>query len=306
MSRRLFVVSAAVLWLPWAIVTAAVLATYSWVEPEELYHVSGSGISGGLSRALVLLNFPVALAALPVIGLAVDRLRESRIAVGTAIVATILCLVVVVPGVVDAGDLDWRPVNILPAIGVGLTIALGVASGLFRDRLPVRPAVFAVVVVALVLSLPWLVAEWGFYLDGIPLLGWLFLTGTEVDGHAAVHLGHHHGMDGTLLVLSALPLIPLSRRVTGRVLRVAIGCFAGLQIAYGLGNAVQDGWGEQVWKRGWVDDQMPSVLNPELSLPWLGILIAGALLAMLIVEHRADKRATLDSAAGAGDDARRR
>ena len=301
MSRPSFVVSAAVLWLPWAIVTAAVLATYSWVEPEELYHVSGSGISGGLSRALVLLNFPVAVAALPVIGLAVDRLRKSRVAVGTAIVAAILCLVAVVPGVVDAGDLDWRPVNILPAIGVGLAVALGIASGLFGDRVPVRPAAVAFVVLALALSLPWLVAEWGFYLDGVPLLGRLFLTGAVVDGHAAVHLGHHHGMDGTLLLLSALPLIPLSRRVTSRVLGVAIGCFAGLQIAYGLANAVQDGWGEQVWKRGWVDDQMPSVLNPGLSLPWLGIVIAGALFSALIVIRGADKPATPGSPA-AGDD----
>ena len=283
MSRPSFTVSAAVLWLPWAIVLTAVIVTYARVSPEELYHVSGSGITGGLGRGLVLLNFPVALAALPVIGLAGERLRDSRLAVGTAIVATILCLVAAVPGVVDQGDLAWRPVNLLPAIGVGMAIVLGVVSGLFRDRVPVHRAACVVVVIALALSLPWLVAEWGYHLDGVPLLGWLFLTGTVVDGHAAVHLGHHHGMDGTLLLLSALPLIPLARRVTGRVLRVVIGSYAGLQIAYGLANAVQDGWGEQVWKRGWVADQIPSMLHPTPGLPWLVILIAAAVFSMLIL-----------------------
>jgi hypothetical protein len=282
-SRLSFDVPAAVLWVPWLVVLVAVLVTYSRIAPEELYHVSGSGISGGLSRVLVLLNFPIALAALPVIALSIDSLRASRLAVATAIVATILCLFVVVPGVVDEGDLDWRPVNIVPAIGAGLAVALAIASGLFRARVPVRPAALAVVVVVLFLSLPWLAAEWGFHLDGVPLLGWLFFTGTVVDGHAAVHLGHHHGMDGTLLFLSALPLIPLSRRVTAQALRVAVGCFAGLEMAYGLANAVQDAWGEQVWKRGWVEARMPSVLHPDLSLWWLGILIGGAFFAVLII-----------------------
>jgi hypothetical protein len=285
--RRFLDVSAAVLWLPWLYVTVAVLVTYSWVAPRELYHVSGSGIGGGLSRALVLLNFPIALAALPIIGLSVDRLRTSRAAVVTAIVAAALCAVVAVPGVVDEGDLDWRPVNLVPATGVGLAVAVGVASGLFRDRIPVRPAALWLTAAVLFLSLPWLVAEWGSYLDGVPLLGWMFFTGTIVEGHAAVHLGHHHGMDGTLLLLSALPLIPLSRRVSGRFLRVAIGCFAGLQMSYGLANAVQDGWGEQIWKRGWVDSQMPSVLHPELNFWWLGIVLLGAGFAALIIgTHR--------------------
>ena len=271
------------LWLPWAIVTTAVIVTYARLPSEVLYHVSQSGIRGGLSRALILLNFPIALVALPVIGLSVDRLRESRLAVGTAIIAAILCLVVFVPGIVDQGDLDWRAVNLLPAVGVGLAVVLGIVSGLFGDRVPVRRSVLVGVVLALVLSLPWLVAEWGFHLDGVPLLGWLFLTGTEFDGHAAVHLGHHHGMDGTLLLLSALPLIPLSRQVGGPVLRLAIQCYAGLQIAYGLANAIQDGWGEQVWKRGWIDWQVPTVLNPEPSLPWLVILIATVAFSLLIV-----------------------
>ena len=281
--RPQFTVSAGVLWLPWAIVTAGVIVTYSRLSPGMLYHVSGSGLGGGLGRALVLLDFPIALAALPVIWLSADRLRESRLAVVGAIAGTILCLVVFVPGVVDQQDLDWRPVNLLAAIGVALAVALGIVSGLFEARVPVRRRALVGVVIVLVLSLPWLVAEWGFHLDSVPLLGWIFLTGTEVDGHAAVHLGHHHGTDGVLLLLSALPLIPLSRDVRGTRLRLVIQCYAGLQIVYGLANAVQDGWGEQLWKRGWVDWQIPVVLHPEPSIPWLAMLIAAAILSLLII-----------------------
>ena len=37
-------------WGMWAVVTAAVLVTYSWVDPAETYHVSREGLAGGLSR----------------------------------------------------------------------------------------------------------------------------------------------------------------------------------------------------------------------------------------------------------------
>ena len=36
-------------------------------------------------------------------------------------------------------------------------------------------------------------------------------------------------------------------------------------LAYGLANAVQDAWNEQLWKRGSVDYHLESVLRPELS-----------------------------------------
>ena len=50
-------------WLGLALRTVAVLTTYGRLDPEELYHVGGSGLAGGLGRALVFLNFPVALIA---------------------------------------------------------------------------------------------------------------------------------------------------------------------------------------------------------------------------------------------------
>jgi len=78
-----------------AVVTVEVLVTYSRIPSRELYHVSGSGIEGGLSRALVFVNFPVALVALAVLGLIYTRL-PGRAYRGVAILAaglsaTLLC-----------------------------------------------------------------------------------------------------------------------------------------------------------------------------------------------------------------------
>ena len=42
-------------------------------------------------------------------------------------------------------------------------------------------------------------------------------------------------------------------------------------LAYGLANALQDAWNEQLWKREWVDWHAPSVLRPDLTLGWLAI-----------------------------------
>ena len=49
----------------WALLAAdvvAVLVVYSLVDPSELHNVTRDGLAGGLGRALVQLNFPVAIA----------------------------------------------------------------------------------------------------------------------------------------------------------------------------------------------------------------------------------------------------
>ena len=101
----------------------------------------------------------------------------------------------------------------------------------------------------LLVALPWLAAEAGFYFPGD------FFFGEEVPaardpGLAAVHLGFHHGTGGVLLALAALVL---SRPAGSRLLRA----YLSLMLAYGLANAVQDGWNEQLWKRGWVGHPHP-------------------------------------------------
>jgi hypothetical protein len=266
----------AVLWAMFAAVAVEIVVTYSRIPPEKLYSVSGTGVGAGFGRALVFLNFPVALAALPVIALAAERLRRGAL---LAVPVAALCAVVFWPGIVDQYDLDARPVNALAAAGVALAVALSLAAGLHRERVRLHPAPLAL----LLLAIPWLAADLGFHLDGVPVLGWLFLTGKRVGPLAAVHLGHHHGMDGVLLTLAALLLVPLARRIRGSALRLVVGLYLGLQIAYGLANTAQDAWLEQVAKRGWTTHVIPSVLHPALTLPWLGIAVAAGVFAALIL-----------------------
>jgi hypothetical protein len=287
MSRPAFI-PAAFIWGLFGMVAAAIVVTYWRVSPHELYHVTGSGAAGGFGRALVFLNFPVALAALPLVAVAADRLRDRPWAVAAAIVSACLCAVVVWPGVVDQTDLDPRPVNALPALGVGLALALTAVSGLFRVRARIHPAAAGFSALLLLLALPWIAAELGFYLDGAPALGRIFVTGALYEGQVSVHHGHHHGLDGVLLTLAALAAVPLARRVQGRVLRIAVASYLGLQIAYGLTNTANDGWFEQLVKRGTVDAKIPSVLNPAVSLPWLGIVLAAAVFAALILRPGRD------------------
>jgi hypothetical protein len=280
---RLRIPAVAVLWAMFAVVAAEIVATYSRIPPEKLYSVSGTGAGAGFGRALVFLNFPVALAALPVIALAAERLRRGAL---LALPAAALCAVVFWPGVVDQYDLDARPINALAAAGVALALLLSLAAGLHRERVRLRAAPGLL----LLLAIPWLAAELGFHLDGLPVLDRIFLTGKVVGVRAAVHLGHHHGMDGVLLTLAALLLVPLARGIRAPALRLLVGLYLGLEIAYGLANTAQDAWLEQVAKRGWTTHVMPSVLHPALTLPWLGIAVAAAAFAGLILRPAPARR----------------
>jgi hypothetical protein len=282
MTNRVRTIPAWLGWAPLAIVAVEIVVTYSRLPAHELYHVSGTGIDAGLGRALVFLNFPVALAALPLIALAAERLRERWWAVPTAIVACLLCAVVVWPGVVDQADLDAKPINAVAAAGVALALVFLAAARVFTVPACLDLGLAAGVVLLLLIALPWIAAELGFYLDGVPVLGWVFLTGKVVAGHPAVHHGHHHGMDGVLLVLAALATIPLLRGARGQTLRAAVGIYLGLQIAYGLANTANDGWGEQIVKRGWTEHTIPAVLRPAFSLAWLGIVVAAAAFSILV------------------------
>ena len=242
----------------------ATLVTYSRLPPESLYNVDEAGsLSGGLGRTLVVLNYPVALAAIAVAGV----VGGPRALVWTAIG---LCAVTALPGVVDQGDLDGRWINAVPVLGVALALGLTVAAvrrgiGFARsargDRLRL-----ALAIVLLFLALPWLSAELGFHFPGDVFLG-EEVPASRDPGLAAVHLGFHHGNGGAFLALSALAL---SRPPGPRLLRA----YLSLMLAYGGANAVQDAWNEQLWKRGWVDTELPGVIRPELSLAWLAIVAA--------------------------------
>ena len=174
---------------------------------------------------------------------------------------------------VDQDDLDARWINALPALGLVLAVALtivaarragwGLAARARGDAL--RLGLGALL---LVLALPWLSADLGFHLPGDLFLG-EEVPAVRDPEHAAVHLGFHHGNGGVLLALSALLL---SRIRAGRAVRA----YLSLMLAYGLANAFQDAWNEQLWKREWVDRHLPDVLRPDVTWGWL-VVVVGAL-----------------------------
>jgi len=281
------------IWALWAIDVLVVAVTYARVDPAELYHTSHDGIAGGLSRALVLLNFPIALVAVALVLVAVSALPRRAWWVGGPAIA--LCSLVAWPGVVEQSDLDARPVNTLAAIGVALALALTVAASRrgtleWAPRGGSDPVRLALIALLAVVSLPWLAAELGFYFPGDVFMGEELLVEDDGTWLAAVHLGHHHGLDGALLTITALVLSRV--RIETAPLRRVLRAHLALMLAYGLANLVQDAWGEQLVKRGWTDWHVPSTLRPEVSAIWA--LIIG-LAAAAYLGHAALRRRALSA-----------
>jgi hypothetical protein len=253
----------------------AVISTYSRFPAAELYNVHHSGIvAGGLGRELVALNFPFALVGIALVGLAWPRLHGGlRIA---GVVAIGLCAVVYFA--VDQSNLDAKPLNALPALGLALAVALVLAAGVPSVPRSVRGDRVRIGLAALLLFFcaPLIAAELGFFLDGVPFLGWFFETGRLVTQpgipglHLAVHHGQHHGWQGTMLSLTALAFSRLPRP---RIL----DAYLALMLAYGVGNLVNDDWLEQVVKRGWTSHEVPSILTPAANWGWAAVLGAAFL-----------------------------
>jgi hypothetical protein len=249
----------------------AVIATYSRFPTTLLYNVHHSDtVAAGFGRELVALNFPFALVGIALVGLAWPRLHgRLRIA---GIVAIALCAVVYFA--VDQSDLDAKPLNAVPALGLALAVALvfvvGVPSAPRTERGDAERIGLAAVLIFF--CAPLIAAELGFFLDGVPFLGWFFETGrvtTEpgVPGlHHAVHHGQHHGWQATMLSLTALAFSRLPRP---RVL----DAYLALMLAYGVGNLVNDDWLEQVVKRGWTNHGVPSLLTPAANWGWAVVLV---------------------------------
>jgi amino acid transporter len=268
----------------------AVLVTYARIEPGDLYHVSEEGLAGGLGRTLVLVNYPIALVAIAVAAIAADRLDDPR-ADALALFSILLCGLVAVPGVVDQDDLDARLVNLLPAFGVGLAAGLAAAAlhaggvGAPARRAFGDPLRIGVAAALLILAIPWYFAEAGFY-GPDPILADEVPAGETI---AAVHLGHHHGTDGVLLGLAALALSRTLGTHRRRRAEAFVSGYLALMLAYGCALAIEDDWGEQVWKRGWTDWDIPNVLRPELSLAW-AVIVAAAVGVELLWFRRARTR----------------
>ena len=109
----------------------------------------------------MFVDFPVALAAIAVLAMLYERVTRRILVV----VAALLCAVVIWPGVVRESNLDARPINALPALGVLLALVLTFGSNwpsivpLPTRRVPPILRVLAAAVVAAaepeVATVPW-------------------------------------------------------------------------------------------------------------------------------------------------------
>jgi hypothetical protein len=278
------------IWVVWGfflLATAAVFETYWRIPPSELWKVHNSRFVGGIGRAFVFVSFSPALAALAVIPIVVDRIEDRRADV-LGLVALALCATE--PVVQTPSHLDPKWSNTFPVIGVALAVALTawatlrgrpelVRTSRLGNRIRLLLGAFT-----LFWAAPYIAAELGFHLDVVPVLGWIFQTGKPAPEpgagyvHATVHYGHHHGLDGLLLVLSALLLSRLLGGIRRPGLRTLTAALLSLMLVYAWTNMVNDLWIEQVVKRGWTHWQVPDVLFPSLSLAWAAMLVAAALI----------------------------
>lgn len=281
-----------VAWGLYAVITVEVLVTYARLSAGELYNVSGSGLEGGAGRALVLLGYPTSLAVLAFLPLLVERLAHPLAGVA-ALVSLALCLTIGIPGVLEESDLDAKPANALAGVGVLIALALTLQA-LARGGLGVSApfggwdwARAGLALVLLLASVPWLAAELGFYVGGPVFLSEELRPEPGHPEIRAVHLGHHHGMDGVLLAWTALLLSRASARLTRVGLRQALTAYLALMLVYGLANALQDFWLEQLVKRGATELEIPSMLRPEATPAWGAVLAAAALVYVTL--SRVDK-----------------
>jgi hypothetical protein len=286
-----------VVWLLFGLAAIAVFVTYWRLPPSELWKVHNSGFIGGAGRALVFLSFSAAIAAVGILPIVLDRLDDRRADLA-GLVALILCATVALPGVQTESHLDPKWSNVPAVLGVAMAFLLTVwASRDGRREFPrttARGDAARLVVggVSLFFAAPYIAAELGFFLDGVPGLGSLFITGAIRPepgagySHAAVHHGHHHGLDGFLLTATALLLSRLVGSIRRPILRTLTAVYLALLLVYGLTNQVQDLWTEQIVKRGWTSWEIPNVLHPSLSAAWAAMIACGLVIYALFLRPR--------------------
>jgi hypothetical protein len=284
----------AVLWSMYLFVAAEVFATYSRLPVHELYHVSRNGRTAGAGRVLVFLNWPVALAAIPLLAVVASAARSRAVSI-VAVASAVLCCGVFWPGMVDQADLDAKWGNVIAAAGSGLAFGLTVyvllRRGLGpRTRAPGDRTRTAIVVLLVLVSLPWLAADLGFLIGRWPLLGSIYYSDEwyapfgNARAHRAVHAGNHHGLVGALLVVTVL-LLSRTLPALGPRARGAVGAYLAVLGVYGLANIVNDFWLEQIVKRGATRWQFPSLVVPALSLNWLILLIVAVGVYVLLLRR---------------------
>src|SRR3954447_26375826 len=65
------------LWATLAVLSALAWITYARLPAREFYNVTGTGVRAGASRVLVLLGWPISIAAVALLAVAADRFLGS-------------------------------------------------------------------------------------------------------------------------------------------------------------------------------------------------------------------------------------
>jgi hypothetical protein len=293
--RRLDEVSIAL--AVYAAVAVAIVATYSRLPSWRFYNVSGSGLNLGLGRMVVFLGYSTSLAAIALLTVSCDRLlaaatsTRQRLVIGAVgLLALTLCLTIAIPGVVDQTNLDVKLANLPAALGVALVVLLTLAARKLptpstspRRRQTGDAWRVALVAILALVAIPYLLADVGIYTGDVPILRSLFLSRQPYPepGHpllVAVHLGHHEGMDGLLLVIVALLLSRVCPNLRSATLRRILGPYLSLLLIYGTWVEAGDAWHEQIIKRGLTHTPLPDVLHPSPSAAWAVLLTISAAL----------------------------
>jgi hypothetical protein len=285
-------------WLIWAVVAVTVFVTYARLPSSDFYNVTGSGVSGGAARVVVLLGWPISLVAVALMAVAADRLLASplsrpsrRAVVASTVGCLILCATIAWPGVIKQSNLNAKWANGLAVAGVGVAAGLTVVAvrrtGLGPRALRGRGDRIALGLAAVfaLAALPWIFANLGVYVGDVPGLKAVFMSKKILPepGHPhlhAVHLGNHEGLDGWLLAVTTLLLRPVLWQMRPTRLRAVLGGYLALLLCYGVMVAANDGWNEQIVKRGWTGRGLPSVITPTVSWGWLVLLVAATALYM--------------------------
>ncbi len=283
-------------WAIWAVVAATVFVTYARLPASDFYNVTGTGVRSGAARVLVLVGWPISLAVLALLAVAADRLLAQPLAVASrravvavAALSALLCATIAWPGVIRQSNLDAKPANALAAIGAGLAAALTVAALRRAGAGPPAPRgrgdriALAIAIVYALAAIPWILANLGIYAGDVPGASAIFMSKKILPeaGHPhlhAVHLGNHEGLDGWLLAVTALLLRPVLSRMRPTRLRPVLGGYLAVLLAYGVLVSANDGWNEQVVKRGWTSSGIPDVITPAASAGWAILLVAAAVL----------------------------
>ena len=70
-------VEALAVWAAFGVVAALVWITYARLPADVFYNVTGTGFRAGASRVLVLLGWPISIAAIALLAVATDRFLAS-------------------------------------------------------------------------------------------------------------------------------------------------------------------------------------------------------------------------------------